>query len=61
MLTRENDLKIHALHKRGWTISATARHTGNDRRTIRAYLKGDRTPGKRKKPKADRFEPSRGM
>ena len=22
MLTRENDMEVHALHKRGWTISA---------------------------------------
>lgn len=36
MLTRENDVEVHALHKRGWTISAIARHTGHDRKTIRA-------------------------
>ncbi|MFI8775443.1 transposase, partial [Gordonia sp. NPDC062954] len=57
MLTRENDVEVHALHKRGWTISAIARHTGHDRKTIRAYLNGERTPGERKKPQTDPFEP----
>ncbi len=57
MLTRENDVEVHALHKRGWTISAIARHTGHDRKTIRAYLNGERTPGERKKPAVDRFDP----
>ena len=57
MLTRENDVEVHALHKRGWTISAIARHTGHDRKTIRAYLNGERSPGERKKSAADPFEP----
>ena len=57
MLTRESDVEVHALHKRGWTISAIARHTGHDRKTIRAYLNGERTPGQRKKPEVDPFEP----
>lgn len=57
MLTRENDVEVHALHKRGWTISAIARHTGHDRKTIRAYLNGERSPGERKKSTADPFEP----
>lgn len=38
MLTRENDIDVHALHRQGWTVSAIARHLGRDRRTIRAYL-----------------------
>ena len=57
MLTRENDVEVHALHKRGWTISAIARYTGHDRKTIRAYLNGERTPGERKKPAVDLFDP----
>ena len=40
MLTREEDIDAHALRKRGWTISAIARHLGRDRKTIRAYLAG---------------------
>ena len=47
MLTWEDDVEVHALHKRGWSISAIARHTGRDRKTVRAYLNGTRTPGVR--------------
>ncbi len=47
MLTWEDDVDIHALHRQGWTISAIARHTGRDRKTVRAYLTGRRTPGAR--------------
>ena len=28
MLTWEDDVEVHALRKRGWSISAIARHTG---------------------------------
>ena len=45
MLTREEDIDVHALRKRGWTISAIARHLRRDRKTIRAYLTGARSPG----------------
>ena len=45
MLTREDDVDAHALHRRGWTISAIARHLGHDRKTIRAYLHGGRVAG----------------
>ena len=40
MITREEDIDAHALHRQGWTISAIARHLGRDRKTIRAYLRG---------------------
>src|SRR5664279_4612904 len=40
MLTREDDIDVHALRRQGWTISAIARHLGKDRKTIRAYLAG---------------------
>ena len=40
MLTREDDIDVHALRRQGWTISAIARHLGKDRKTIRAYLSG---------------------
>ncbi len=40
MLTQEQDVEIHALRERGWTVSETARHTGRDRKTIRVYLAG---------------------
>ncbi len=57
MLTWEDDVEIHALHKRGWTISAIARHTGRNRRTVRNYINGVTTPGVRKRAGEDPFEP----
>jgi transposase len=57
MLTWEDDVEVHALRKRGWSISAIARHTGFDRKTVRAYLSGDRQPGVRARPSPDPFEP----
>jgi transposase len=57
MLTWEDDLEIHALHKRGWSISAIARHTKTNRRTVRNYLNGVTTPGVRKPAAVDTFEP----
>jgi len=57
MLTWEDDVEVHALRKRGWTISAIARHTGRDRKTIADYLSGKRTPGVRARPDPDPFEP----
>src|ERR687892_206029 len=38
MLTEEDDVEIHALARRGWSVSAIARHTGRDRKTVREYL-----------------------
>jgi transposase len=38
MLTQEDDVEIHALAKRGWKVSAIARHTGRDPKTVRKYL-----------------------
>src|SRR6476620_7443076 len=46
MLTWEDDVEVHALRKRGWSISAIARHTGFDRKTVRKYLAGDHQPGR---------------
>ncbi len=57
MLTREEDVEISALRARGWTISQIARHTGRDRKTIRAYLAGERSPGVRRRHRPDPFEP----
>jgi transposase len=56
MLTWENDVEVHALRKRGWSISAIARHIGRDRKTVRAYLNGERTPGVRARA-VDPFAP----
>ena len=57
MLTQEDDVDVHALHRQGWTISAIARHLGHDRKTIRAYVKGDRVAGQRVWTVPDPFEP----
>src|SRR5712691_3361303 len=48
MLSREDVVEIVALHRRGWSISAIARHTGRDRKTVRAWLQGER----QRKPRA---------
>ncbi len=55
MLTREDDIDVHALRRQGWTISAIARHLGRDRKTIRAYLAG-REAGVRARSSPDPFE-----
>ena len=55
MLTWEENIDAQALRKRNWTISAIARHLGRDRKTIRAYLAGDRTPGQRTPAGPDGF------
>jgi transposase len=60
MLTPEEDVEITSLRKRGWTISAIARHVGHDRKTVRGYLSGEREPGVRARQEPDpfdRFEP----
>ncbi len=55
MLTQEDDVDIHALRKRGWSISAIARHVGRDRKTVRAYLDGKRQVGQRAPAGEDQF------
>jgi transposase len=50
------------LKKRGWSISAIARHVDRDRKTVRAYLNGEREAGVRRRcddepDRFDRFEP----
>ena len=57
MLTWEDDVDIHALRRQGWTIAAIARHTGRDRKTVRAYLNGQRAPGVRARGRSDPFAP----
>lgn len=47
MLTRGEDVEVHALRERGWSISAIARHLGRDRKTVRSYLNGDSEAGVR--------------
>lgn len=59
MLTEEDDVEIHALHARGWSLSAIARHTGRDRKTVRRYLDGE-GGGQKRRPAASCLEPYRG-
>ena len=49
-------MDIHALKRQGMTISEIARRTNHDRKTIRAYLNGDRVPGRRQRAVPDSFE-----
>ena len=59
MLTQEDDVEIHALRARGWSVSAIARHTGRDRKTVSRYLKGE--GGQQQRTKAPScIEPWRG-
>ena len=57
MLTQGEDVEVHALARRGWSISAIARHLGRDRKTVRAYVAGERQPGVRRKAAPDPLEP----
>ena len=56
MLTQGEDVEVHALKERGWSITAIANHLGHDRKTIRAYLKGERVPGVRARVAPDPLE-----
>ena len=56
MLTWENCVEAQALRTKGWSISAIANHLGHDRKTIRAYLNGERRPGERKPARAEAME-----
>ncbi len=57
MFSTGDDVEAHALRKRGWTISAIARHLGRDRKTVRDHLSGKREPGVRRRPSPDPLEP----
>ena len=62
MMTPEEDVEITSLRKRGWSISAIARHVGHDRKTVRAYLNGEREPGVRRSgPVPDPFDRVRAV
>jgi hypothetical protein len=57
MFSRSEDVEAHALKKRGWSISAIARHLGIDRKTVRAHLTGERTAGVRRSSRPDPLVP----
>jgi IS30 family transposase len=54
MLTQEEPVELNALVRRGWSVSAIARHLGRDRKTVRAYIRG-RRPGERHRSGEDTF------
>jgi hypothetical protein len=56
MMSTGEDVDATALRKRGWTISAIARHLGRDRKTVRDHLEGRRTPGVRRRAAPDPLE-----
>jgi transposase len=60
MFSRSEDVEAHALSKRGWSISAIARHLERDRKTVRSYLNGDREPGVRASSAPDPLAPFAG-
>src|SRR6266702_8228754 len=49
MLSGEDVVEIVALYRRGWSVSAIARHTGRDRKTVRAWLRGERDRERRRR------------
>src|SRR5690348_11002242 len=57
MLAREEHVEAQALRTQGWSVSAIARHLGRDRKTIRAYLAGQRSPGVRRSTGEEPFAP----
>jgi transposase len=57
MLSVGEDVEASALSRRGWSISAIARHLGRDRKTVRAYLAGERQPGARRPAAPDPLVP----
>ncbi len=57
MLSRSEDVEVHALSKRGWSISAIARHLDCDRKTVRSYLNGERLVGVRRSSAPDPLAP----
>jgi len=57
MLSEEEHVEAEALRARGWTISQVARHLHRDRKTVRAYLAGKRTPRRSDADSFALFEP----
>src|SRR5579859_151297 len=57
MLSQEEHVEVMSFAKRGWSISAIARHLGLNRRTVRAYVRQQRQPGQRQRWQPDVFEP----
>lgn len=56
MIPEHSAARAITLAAQGWNLSKIARHLGHDRKTVRIYLAGRRTPGQRR-PEADSFAP----
>jgi transposase len=56
MFSGSEDVEADALFKRGWSISAIARHLERDRKTVRSYLRGERVAGVRRSSAPDPLE-----
>ena len=50
-------MQADALFKRGWSISAIARHLDRDRKTIRSYVRAERVAGVRRSSVPDPLAP----
>jgi transposase len=57
MLAVGEDVEADALSKRGWSISAIARHLERDRKTVRSSLADEREPGVRRPAGPDPLAP----
>jgi transposase len=57
MLTQGEDVEIQALASRGWSVSAIARRLDRDRKTVRAYVRGERKAGARASAAPDPLAP----
>jgi hypothetical protein len=57
MLTWGEAVEVHALRERGWSIAAIARHLDRNPKTIRAYVNGEREPGRRRRRAPDPLAP----
>ncbi len=57
MFSGSEDVEADALFKRGWSISAIARHLDRDRKTVRSYLNGERVAGVRRSSAPDPLAP----
>ena len=53
-------MEVQALVSRGWSVSAIARHLDRDRKTVRAYVRGERQPGTRASAAPDPLAPFAG-
>ena len=54
-------MEVHGLARRGLSSSAIGRHIGRDRKTVRAHVPGERSPGVRRHAAPDPLKPFIGF